>query len=66
MLERLVGEFREEGFFTTLLSREDSIWEVAMDDMEIVIRRDDCNICVSCTPAEEAIVMTAWMEVASG
>ncbi len=65
MLERLVGEFREEGFFTTLLSREDSIWEVAMDDMEIVIRRDDCNICVSCTPAEEAIVMTAWMEVAS-
>ena len=24
MLERLVGEFREEGFFTTLLSREDS------------------------------------------
>ena len=65
MLERLVGEFREEGFFTTLLSREDSIWEFAMDDMEITIRRDECNICVSCTPAEEAIVMTAWMEVAS-
>ena len=65
MLGHLIAEFREEGFFTTLLSHEDSIWEFAMDDMEITIRREDRNIYVSCTPAEEAIVMTAWMEVAS-
>ena len=65
MLERLVSEFRDEGFFTSLLSKEDHIWEVAMDDMEISLRRDRRNIYVSCTPAEEAIVMTAWMEVAS-
>ena len=65
MLTKLVAEFREEGFFTSLLSKEDNIWEVAMDDMEISLRRDKRNIYVSCTPAEEAIVMTAWMEVAS-
>jgi len=29
------------------------------------VRRDGSVIEVSCTPAEEAIVMTAWMEVAS-
>ena len=65
MLERLVAEFREEGFFTSLLSKDDHIWAVAMDDMEMSIRRERRNIYVSCTPAEEAIVMTAWMEVAS-
>ena len=65
MLERLVDEFREEGFFTSLLSKEDSIWEVAMDDMELSMRRRGHRIYVSCTPEEEAIVMTAWMEVAS-
>lgn len=36
-----------------------------MDDMEISIRRAGKDIAVSCTPVEEAIVMTAWMEVAS-
>ena len=65
MLERLVAEFRDEGFFTSLLSKDDHIWAVAMDDMEVAIRRDRRNIYVSCTPAEESIVMTAWMEVAS-
>ena len=65
MLDRLVAEFREEGFFTSLLSKEDHIWEVAMDDMELAIRRNRRNIYISCTPAEESIVMTAWMEVAS-
>ena len=65
MLERLVDEFREEGFFTSLLSKEDSIWEVAMDDMELALRRTGNRIFVSCTAEEEAIVMTAWMEVAS-
>ncbi|MBO5750776.1 MAG: cation:proton antiporter, partial [Kiritimatiellae bacterium] len=65
MLERLVAEFRSEGFFTSLLSKTDNIWSVAMDDMEVALRRSGRNIYVSCTPAEEAIVMTAWMEVAS-
>ena len=65
VLSKLVAEFREEGFFTSLLSKDDNIWAVAMDDMEISIRRERRNIYISCTPAEEAIVMTAWMEVAS-
>ncbi|MBO5940024.1 MAG: cation:proton antiporter [Kiritimatiellae bacterium] len=65
MLTKLVAEFRNEGFFTSLLSKEGSIWSVAMDDMELSIRRDGSKIKVECTPAEEAMVMTAWMEVAS-
>ena len=65
VLSKLVAEFREEGFFTSLLSKEDSIWEIAMDDMELSVRLDGSSIQVECTPAEEAIVMTAWMEVAS-
>ena len=65
VLAKLVAEFREEGFFTSLLSKEDSIWEIAMDDMEISVRRDGSSIEVECTPTEESIVMTAWMEVAS-
>ena len=65
MLTKLVAEFRNEGFITSLLSKEDNIWGIAMDDMELSFRRRGRYICVACTPAEEAIVMTAWMEVAS-
>ena len=65
MLDKLVAEFREEGFFTSLLSKEDNIWEIAMDDIELSVERQKNVIKISCTPAEEAIVMTAWMEVAS-
>ena len=65
VLVRLVQEFRDEGFFVTELSREDHIWEVAMDDIVFGIRRRGGSIRFSCTPAEEAMVMTAWMEVAS-
>ena len=65
MLSKLVDEFREEGFFTSPLSKEDSIWAVAMDDMELSLRRRKSRILIECTPAEEAMVMTAWMEVAS-
>ena len=65
VLEKLVEEFRSEGFFTTLLSPADHIWEIAMDNMEISIRRERNVIYVLCTPAEEAILMTAWMEVSS-
>lgn len=65
VLSRLIDEFRNEGFFTSLLSKDDHIWEVMMDDMEITIRRDRRRIFVQCTPEEEAMVMTAWMEVSS-
>ena len=65
VLNKLVEEFRKEGFFTTLLSPADHIWELAMDDIELTIRRHGAKIRFVCTPAEEAIVMTAWMEVAS-
>ena len=65
MMAKLVLEFRDEGFFTSLLSQEDRIWAVAMDDMEITLRLDDRTIYISCTPAEEEIVTTAWTEVVS-
>ncbi len=65
VLEKLVAEFRSEGFFTSLLSQEGEIWEVTMNEMEVALRRDDAKILIQCTPTEEAMVMTAWMEVAS-
>ena len=65
MLEKLVGELRAEGFFMSELSKEDHIWHAAMNDMELSIRRTGSIIRIGCTPAEEAMVMTAWMEVAS-
>jgi len=65
VLLRLVETFRNEGFFTSLLSKEDHIWEVMLDDMEISIRRERRKIIITCAPAEQAMVMTAWMEIAS-
>ena len=65
MMAKLVVELRNEGFFMSELSREDHIWAAAMDEVEFTIRRDQNVIRFSCTPAEEAMVMTAWMEVAS-
>jgi len=65
MLAKLAIELRNEGFYLTELSREDHIWNVAMDDIEFSIQREDAKIHITCTPAEEAMVMTAWMEVAS-
>ena len=62
---RLVVELRNEGFFMSELSHEDHIWAAAMDDIEFTIQRDGSVIRFACTPAEEAMVMTAWMEVAS-
>ena len=64
VLGKLLEEFRNEGFFTSQLSQADSIWEVAMDDMEFSIAREGNFIRFECTPAEEAMVVTAWMEVA--
>ncbi len=65
MMAKLLNEFRNEGFFVTCLSKEDHIWEIAMDAIELSIRRKRKVISFSCTPAEEAMVMTAWMEVVS-
>ena len=62
---RLILELRNEGFFLSELSHEDHIWAAAMDDIEFTIQREGSIIRFSCTPAEEAMVMTAWMEVAS-
>ena len=63
MLERLVKAFQKEGFFTYLLNSADNIWEIQMDDFEISMRREGDTIRFECTPEEESIVMTAWMEV---
>lgn len=65
MMIKLLQEFRSEGFFVTCLSQADNIWNVAIDAIEISIRRHENKIYFECTPSEEAIVMTAWMEVAS-
>ena len=65
MMGKLLYEFRNEGFFVTCLSQADHIWDVAIDAIEISIRRDENKIRFECTPAEEAIVMTVWMEVVS-
>jgi len=62
---RLVEEFRKEGFFVTRLSQADHIWEIAMDDIDMSVRRVGKKIRFTCTPSEETMVMTAWMEVAS-
>ena len=65
IINKLVAEFRTEGFFTSRLSKDANIWEVVMDDMELSIRQDHNKILVQCNESEEAILMTAWMEVAS-
>ena len=63
MLDHLVKAFQKEGFFTYLLNSVEDIWEIQMDDFEISMRRDRDVIRFECTPEEESIVMTAWMEV---
>ena len=65
VVNRLVEEFRKEGFFVTRLSQADHIWELAMDDIDMSVRRSGKKIRFTCTSAEETIVMTAWMEVVS-
>ena len=63
MCEKLVKTFQKEGFFTHLLSAEDNIWAIQMDDFEISMRLEKDTIHFECTPEEESLVMTAWMEV---
>ncbi|MBR6587071.1 MAG: PTS sugar transporter subunit IIA, partial [Kiritimatiellae bacterium] len=63
MCDKLVKAFQKEGFFTHLLSAEDNIWAIQMDDFEISMRLEKDAIHFECTPEEESLVMTAWMEV---
>ena len=63
MCDKLVKAFQKEGFFTHLLSAEDNIWAIQMDDFEISMRLAKDSIHFECTPEEESLVMTAWMEV---
>lgn len=65
MLDKLIKVFRQDGFFTHLYNARENIWAISMDDIEISIRKEDSNICCECTPAEENLVVNAWMEVVS-
>ena len=65
MLNRLVQQFRKEGFFTHLLNADENIWHVSMDTMEISMQRKKAIIKIECTQEEETIVRQAWMEVVS-
>ena len=63
MCVKLIGEFRNEGFFTHTLSREDSIWQVRRDGVEIGIHRDGSDINFECSPSEERFISAAILEV---
>lgn len=63
MCEKLLTEFRREGFFTHTLSIKDHIWQVRKDEMEIGIHRDRNIITFECTPTERNFVATAVLEV---
>ena len=65
MLDQLVRVFREEGFYTFLLNADENIWSMAMDNMELSVRRNGVKICFECTPEEESLVMEAWLDVVS-
>ncbi len=67
MQRKLVDEFRHEGFFTIRLAHENNmaIWEISMDAIELSLRWQGKKIRIECTPAEEAVIQQAWMEVTS-
>ena len=67
MLRKLVNEFRREGFYAIQYAHEPNlaIWEVSMNSMELTFHRQEREIRVECTPQEESVVTTAWMEVVS-
>jgi hypothetical protein len=67
MQNKLVDEFRHEGFFTIRLAHENNmaIWEISMDAIELSLRWQGKKIRIECTPAEEAVIQQAWMEVTS-
>ena len=67
MQNKLVDEFRHEGFFTIQLAYDNnmSIWEISMDKVELSLHWENKEIRIECTPSEEAVVHQAWMEVVS-
>lgn len=65
MMEKLVQQFRKEGFFTYRLNEEGTLYHVTMDSYEITMLLKDNDIKVECTPAEGALVKQAWAEVVS-
>ncbi len=67
MQNKLVDEFRHEGFFTIQLAYDNnmSIWEISMDKIELSLHWENKEIRIECTPSEEAVVHQAWMEVVS-
>lgn len=66
MCEKLILEFRKEGFFTHLLSRTDAIWQVRREAVQIGIRRMGPAIHFECSPDEERFIATAVLEVTAG
>jgi mannitol/fructose-specific phosphotransferase system IIA component (Ntr-type) len=67
MQDKLVDEFRHEGFFTIQLAKENnmSIWKISMDAIELSLNWEGKEIRIECTPSEEAVIQQAWMEVIS-
>ena len=63
MCEKLMEEFRNEGFFTHTLSRADMIWQVRRDGVEIGVSCDGAVINFECSPAEERFISAAILEV---
>ncbi|MGI5869609.1 MAG: cation:proton antiporter [Kiritimatiellia bacterium] len=63
MCSKLIDAFRAEGFFTHLLSHEDSIWQVRRDDVEIGLQRKGAELHFECSPREERFVATAVLAV---
>ena len=65
MMEKLVAQFRKEGFFTYRLNEEGTLYHVTMDSYEITMILDDNFIKVDGAPTETALVKQAWAEVVS-
>ena len=67
MQNKLVGEFRHEGFFAIQLARDNnmSIWEISMDKIDLSLHWTGKEIRIECTPSGEAVIQQAWMEVIS-
>lgn len=63
MCEKLVASFRDDGFFTHLLSYEDSIWQIRRDNVEIGLQRVGEELRFECSPKEESFIATAILEV---
>jgi len=63
MCEKLIASFRNDGFFTHVLSYEDSIWQIRRDNVEIGLQRVGEELRFECSPKEESFIATAILEV---